>query len=160
MTERGAHRAILVLVSAIVIGLAGCESSRPAPPPVISYEAIGELRGIWTGTWGGTPLTLSIVDENESAPYSGLYFGPWLIAGQRYAGISGIVTYSSDGSPSSAQFTGWIYSLRPFTAFILAEPPAGQLDLRLKGAGPGRLAGEGRSTFRWGPRGSIELTRR
>jgi hypothetical protein len=73
----------------------------------VSYEHVGELTGTWSGTWGGTPMTLVIVEHTEGVPYSGLYFGPWLIAGGRYPGIAGVLTYASSGAPNSKQFKGW-----------------------------------------------------
>lgn len=159
MSDRGVRPGVLVLGLALLIAVTGCAHSA-APPPPIAYEPVGELAGTWTGTWGGTPLTLVIVEHTEGAPYSGLYFGPWLVAGGRYPGISGVLTYSSSGSPASVRFNGWIYSSRPFTLRVLAEAPDGQLHARLRGAGAGGLAGEGESTFRWGPQGPIELSRR
>ena len=151
----------LVLGLALLVAITGCESGRSSVPPApISSDPVGELPGTWTGTWGGTPLTLVIVEHTESAPYSGLYFGPWLISGGRYPGIGGILTYARSGSPTSVRFDGWIYSSRPFTVFILARPLDGDLHVRLHGAGPGVLTGEGHSTFRWGPQGIVELTRR
>lgn len=149
-----------MLALAVLVAVTGCASWRsPEPPPTVAYDPVGELTGTWTGTWGGTPLTLVIVEHTEGAPYSGLYFGPWLIAGGRYPGLSGVVSYSSGGAPTSTRFVGWIYSSRPFIVRVLAEPPDGQLHARLRGAGASALAGEGESTFRWGPQGHIELTR-
>jgi hypothetical protein len=151
----------LGLGCALLLAIAGCESARPAAPPgPLAYEAVGELMGTWIGTWGDTLLTLVVVDHTESAPYSGLYVGPWLVAGGSYPGISGILTYERSGSQASMRFNGWIHSSRPFVAVLVAEPPDGPLRLRLQGAGPGRLTGEGQSTFRWGPHGPVALAHR
>jgi len=159
--DRCSRPGVLALGLAVLLAVTGCESARSSPPPLpTSYDPVGELTGTWTGTWGGTPLTLVIIEHTEGAPYSGLYFGPWLIAGGRYPGIAGVLIYARSGLPTSVQFKGWIYSSRPFTVGILAEPPDGQLHARLRGAGAGGLTGEGESTFRWGPRGRVELTRR
>src|SRR5262245_6109485 len=151
----------LLLGLALLATVSGCESARSsAAPPAIPADLLGELRGTWTGTWGGMPVTLLIVDYTESAAYSGLYFGPWLIAGGRYPGVGGILTYVKNDAPTSVRFQGWIASSSPFVMLVLAEPPDGQLRARLRGAGAAELAGEGDSTFWWGPRGPIELTRR
>ncbi len=151
----------LVLGLALVVAIGGCESGRSsAPPPPLAYEPVGELTGTWTGTWGGSPLTLLIVEHTEGAPYSGLYFGPWLISGGRYPGIAGVLTYARSGAPTSVRFDGWISSSQPFTVFVQARPLDGDLQMWLHGAGTGVLIGDGRSTFGWGPQGSIELTRR
>jgi hypothetical protein len=152
---------VLLLASALLVALTGCESGRPsAPLPPIAYEPVGELTGAWAGTWGGTPLTLLVTEQTEAAPYSGLYVGPWLISGGRYPGVSGILTYARGGSPTSVRFDGWIYSSRPFTVLIHARPIDGELHIRLHGAGAGVLSGEGQATFGWAPRGPVELTRR
>ncbi|MGH2687618.1 MAG: hypothetical protein ACRDKW_02255 [Actinomycetota bacterium] len=160
MCDRGAPLAALVLSFALLMAGAGCQSARSSPPPgALSSAAVGELTGTWTGTWGGTPLTLVIVEHTESAPYSGLYFGPWLVAGGRYPGIAGVLTYTGSGAPTSVAFNGRIHSSRPLIVFVLAQALDGQLQMRLRGAGTGRLTGEGQSTFRWGPQGPVELTR-
>lgn len=148
-----------VITLALVLSLGGCRSAPLPPPPPVSYEPVGELGGTWSGRWGETPLTLVITEETEGAPYSGLYFGPWLVAGSRYPGIGGILTFASAGSPATVRFDGWIYSSRPFTVFVRAEALDGPLQMRLNGGGAGRLIGEGQSMFRWGPQGPIELTR-
>jgi hypothetical protein len=151
----------LVLGCALLLAIAGCESARSAATPgPTSYDAVGELVGTWIGTWGNTLLTLVVIEHTESAPYSGLYVGSWLVAGGRYPGIAGILTYARAGAPATTRFNGWIYSSRPFTALVLAEPPDGQLHIRLRGTGAGALTGEGQSTFGWGPQGFVELTRR
>jgi hypothetical protein len=150
-----------VLGLILLVTVTGCTSARSSAPPLpIVYEPVGELTGTWTGSWGGTPLTLVVVEHTEGASYSGLYFGPWLIAGGRYPGIAGVMTFARSGAPTSVQFNGWIYSSRPFTVLVRAEPLDGPLHVRLRSAGAGALTGEGESTFRWGPHGHVELTRR
>jgi hypothetical protein len=155
------RHARFVLGCLLLVAVTGCESARSsAPPPRAAYEPVGELTGTWTGTWGGMPVTLLIAEHTEGASYSGLYVGPWLVAGGSYPGISGILTYERSGSQASMRFNGWIHSSRPFVAVLVAEPPDGPLRLRLQGAGPGRLTGEGQSTFRWGPHGPVALAHR
>jgi hypothetical protein len=155
-----ARSGTLALGLALLVAMAGCESAGPAAAPAVSRGPVGEVAGTWTGTWGGTPLTLAITEHSESAPYSGLYLGPWLISGQRYPGLAGIMTYASGGWPRSVHFNGWITSGQPFMVLIAAEPPDGPLQLRLKADGADRLTGEGSSSARWGPRGAVEVTRR
>jgi hypothetical protein len=153
----------LVLGAGLLLAVAGCETARPVTPPpaaVAGADAVGELRGTWTGTWAGTPLTLLVVEHTESAPYSGFYFGPWLVSGGRYPGIDGVMTYLNGRSATTVRFNGWIHSSRPFSVALLAEPPGGQLYMRLNGAGAGVLIGEGSSTFSWVPHGTVQLTRR
>ena len=161
MRDRYSRASVVVLGLMLFVAVIGCESARSSALVLpISYGPVGELPGTWTGTWGVAPLTLVILEHTDGAPYSGLYFGPWLISGGRYPGIAGILIYASSGSPTSVRFDGWIYSSQPFTVLIRAEPPDGQLHAHLRGVGADRLIGEGQSTFRWGPRGLIELTRR
>jgi hypothetical protein len=160
--DRCVRPGALILGVALLIAAAACESARSAapPPPPTSYDPVGELIGTWRGTWGGTPLTLVIAEHSEGAPYSGLYFGPWLVSGGSYPGIAGILTYARGDSAISTQCKGWIYSSRPFTLLLVAAPLDGQLHVRLRGAGAGELTGEGQSEFRWGPQGRVELRRR
>jgi hypothetical protein len=151
---------LVAVVAILLLALAGCQSTGSSSPPLpLSYEPVGELTGTWRGTWAGTPMTLVIAEYTEDAPYSGLYFGPWLIAGGRYPGVSGILTYARAGSSISTRFKGWIHSSRPLALLVAAEPLDGRIHARLRGAGPGTLTGEGESEFYWGPRGSIELSR-
>jgi hypothetical protein len=151
----------LVLGGALLVVLAGCESARsPAPPGPISDGLLQELVGTWIGTWGETPLTLVVVEHTASAPYSGLYVGPWLVAGGSYPGISGVLTYTRSGAPASVRFNGWIASTRPVMIRIQAEPPDGRMSMSLRGDGAVGLVGEGESTFYWGPQGPVALTRR
>jgi hypothetical protein len=158
--ERRPRPGVLAVVAILLLAIAGCQSTgSPSPPLPLSYESVGELTGTWRGTWAGTPMTLVIAEYTEGAPYSGLYFGPWLIAGGRYPGVSGILTYARAGSSISTQFKGWIYSSRPLALLVAAEPIDGRIHARLRGAGPGMLTGEGESEFYWGPRGSIQLSR-
>jgi hypothetical protein len=154
-------RILALLGLAFLVVMSGSASAQVSvPKPAIAYEPVGELTGTWSGTWGGSPLTLLIVEQTEGAPYSGLYFGPWLIAGGRYPGISGVLTYARSGSPMSVRFDGWISSGQPFTVLIQARPLDGDLYMRLRAAGAGVLVGDGDSTFGWGPKGQIGLTRR
>jgi hypothetical protein len=151
---------VLAAGAILLLALAGCQSTGPSSPPLpVSYEPVGELTGTWRGTWNGTPMALVIAEYTEDAPYSGLYFGPWLIAGGRYPGVSGILTYTRAGSAISTQFKGWIYSSRPLALLVAAEPIDGRIHARLRGAGAGALTGDGESEFYWGPRGPIDLTR-
>ena len=141
---------------AIFIAAAGCESWRPpAPPPLpTSYDPIDDLTGSWMGTCGGRPLTLVIVE-----PYPGLYLSPWLIAGGRYPGVSSVFTFSRSGAPVSVGFNGWIYSSRPFTWLVVAEPLDGARSTPVR-AGPAPVSSPVRATLSsTGPQGRVDPTR-
>lgn len=151
----------IVGVVAIALLLAGCAgpSGPPTVPATAPTTAAADLRGTWRGTWGGAPLTLLVTDQTDSAPYSGLFFGPWLVSGRRYPGVSGTMTYTDRGAAISVRFDGWIRADRPLMLLIASAPLDGPQQLTLKATGAASLTGDGESDFRWGPRGAIELTR-
>lgn len=148
----------IVATLAVAALLAGCATAPPAPPP--PPMAAPDLRGGWTGTWGGAPLTLTITDQVDDAPYSGLYVGPWLVSGHRVPGMSGIMTYSRrSGEQVSVPFNGWFVAQRPLDIRIIANPPDGMHKLKLTLAGPDQLTGTGDADNNFGPQGPVELTR-
>ncbi len=148
----------LAAALAVVLALAGCATTPEGPPP--TPTAAPDLRGGWTGTWGGAPLTLTVTDQVDDAPYSGLYVGPWLVSGQRVPGMSGILTYQRrPGEPVSVAFNGWFVARTPMDLRVLASAPDGLQKLKLTLDGPDHLVGTGDSDNHFGPQGPVELTR-
>jgi hypothetical protein len=140
--------------------LAGCATSAPSPPPPPPPSATRlppDLRGTWTGTWGGTPLSLLITEQADAGdPVRGVYLGTFLVLGERAPTLSGVMTYTRRGEAVSVSVRGWT---RAVTLVLAAATPDGNQRLALRGAGSERLAGTGESDFRWGPQGMVEIAR-
>jgi hypothetical protein len=144
-----------------VLLLAGCAGTEPVGPLAVSWLALPDLRGTWTGTWAGTPLTFVVIEQKESDTRSGVYVGPVQVLGQRVSGIVGVLTSVIRGGRVSASVEGWLTpSARgALTLRLNARTPEGDQWLTLTIAEPRRLVGSGDSGFRWGPRGPVELIR-
>jgi hypothetical protein len=137
------------------LALAACQSVPPAPPP-----ASEDLRGLWEGTWGGTPLSLLVTEHRDLEAPSGIFVGPFQVLGQARPGVVGILTYTQRGEALSVNFEGRLGGAGAArTLVIIAHPTSGRLQLSLRRA-EDRLAGAGESEFWWGPRGPVELRRR
>lgn len=143
--------------------LAGCANG-PAGPPPASWVGPPppDLRGTWTGTWGGTPLTLVVTDQIDAAGSSGgVYFGSVQLLGHRTPGIAGVMTSTIAGNPVSTSVEGWLGSTgAAITLRLSAQALHGMQWLTLTRVEPNRLLGRGASDFRWGPQGDVELSRR
>jgi hypothetical protein len=148
---------VRLVLLALLVAVAGCESAPPAPPPTGS---VPDLRGTWTGTWGGAPVTLVVTGEEDVGAGSGVYLGSWQVLGQRNPGLSGVLTTTVRGERVSLAATGRLTSNAGRPAVLLtATGPAGAQELRLTHVAPDRLRGTGESSYAWGPRGVAELTR-
>ena len=144
----------------VVLALAGCTGLEPLPPTV----PVPDLRGTWSGSWGGAPMSLVIVEQAEIGGPSGVYVGPIpvdsVLGGRRDPSVSGVITYTVRGQPVSASVNGRLGRLTGRTSMVLETAvPDGVQRLVLDRVEPERLAGYGDSTFAWGPDGRIELTR-
>ena len=141
---------------ALVVAVAGCETTPAAPPPT---GMAPDLRGTWTGTWGGAPVTLVVTDEVEVGD-SGVYLGSWQVLGRRGPAVSGVLTTAVGGERVSLAATGRLTSDagRP-AVLVTAIGPAGEQALRLTQVAPDRLRGTGESSYAWGPRGVADLSR-
>jgi len=86
--------------------------------------------------------------------------GPAQLLGQRVPGLAGVMTSTIGGNAVSSGVTGWLGSRGPAVTLLLeARTPHGTQQLSLTRVQPGRLVGQGESSFPWGPRGEVELTR-
>ena len=153
MLTQAASRVGLV----VVLLVAACTSApRPAPSPA----DVPDLRGTWTGAWGGTPLRLVVLDQQAAGGVSGVYLGSLLVVGHQQPTVSGVLTFVNRGEAVSVSAQGWLQSSRRgLTLAVDAAPPDGKLQLTLTRVAPERLTGSGTSSFRWGPQGPVELTR-
>ena len=149
------RRAIIFLV----IALSGCaQTVDMAPPPPVT--AVPDLRGTWTGTWGGTPVQLVVIDQRELGDYAGLYLGPVQLLGRRRPGVAGVLTSTIANAPVSANAEGWLGYVNGNLALLLhASTPSGSQQLTLAQTAGGGWSGQGESGFTWGSQGPIELRR-
>ena len=156
------RRTAVALLSVLAV-VAGCATPAPSPPPspLPLTGLLPDLRGSWTGTWGGTPLNVLITaQEDVGDPAGGVYLGTFLVLGERAPTVSGVLTYARQGEAVSVSVRGWARaSGRAISLVLAAAAPDGNLRLALGGASPQRLTGTGKSDFRWGPQGTVEIAR-
>jgi hypothetical protein len=142
---------------ALVLLVAGCATGQPVPPPA---AVAPDLRGIWTGTWGGTPLTLLVTDQQRGRGESGLVIGPWQVLGQIYPALSGVLTSSIRGEAVSTHMEGLVSDAGgPLVVTVRARSAAGDQRMTLRLIAPDRLEGTGDSQYAWGPQGPVQLVR-
>lgn len=145
----------------LAVLMTGCASTSERLPPSPPSTIVPDLRGIWSGLWGGTPLTLVVVDQKEMAAYSGIYLGPLQVLGRRAPGVNGVMTSTIRGAAVSVSVEGWYGSTSGGLMLVLrGVMPNGTQQLTLTRIEAEQLAGTGESSFRWGPQGPVNLTRR
>jgi hypothetical protein len=151
-----AGRAVILLV----IAFSGCaQAVDQAPPPPVT--AVPDLRGTWTGTWGGAPVQLVIVEQRELGDYAGLYVGPVQLLGRRRPGVAAVLTSTIAGASVSVNAEGWLgYANGGLLLFLRATTPSGVQQVTLDRTAGDRWSGRGESDFAWGPQGPIEIVRR
>ena len=144
----------------LVIALFGCAQTvdLALPPPV---TALPDLRGTWTGTWGGAPAQLVIIEQRELGDYAGIYLGPVQVLGRRRPGVSGVLTSTIADASVSANADGWLsYAHDNLTLLLHATTRSGSQQLTLARTADDRWSGRGESDFSWGPQGPIEIIRK
>jgi hypothetical protein len=147
---------VRALVVTLALLVAGCA---PLPPPAASAP---DLRGTWTGTWGGGPITVVVTDQQAGHGDSGLVLGPWQVLGQTYPTISGVLTTSIRGDAVSTQMAGRLADGGGGRLLVSlhARSVAGEQRLTLRLLEGDRLEGTGDSQYAWGARGPVQLVRR
>jgi hypothetical protein len=146
-----------LFASSLLLLLAGCGSTPHLTPPTGS---VPDLRGVWTGTWGGTLLTLLVLkQEDQESTSGGVTVGPWALAGQRLPGVSGVLTYTVRGQAVSVNVWGPLGDWNGTLTLVLhPETPNGQ-QIVLTRVDEGRLTGAGTSPLSWDPQGPVDLVR-
>src|SRR6267143_1247264 len=145
-----------LLVVALAALLGACTTAVPLTMP---SGPVPDLRGTWKGTWGGTPLTLLVLDQREASPVDGVFLGSWPMLGQELPGVSGVLTFTARGEVISVNVQGRLGESNGRLTLVL-EPVTvngGQMTLTL--VGEHRLAGAGTTQMSWEPRGPVELVR-
>lgn len=142
------------LLPALLLLIAGC-GPQLRPPAV----EIPDLRGTWEGTWGGTPLRLLVLEQRGTAAPGGIEVGPWSIFGERLPALSGVLTFTVRGEPTSINVHGRLGDLGGRLTLVLDGLTPSSQRLVLRRVADGRLAGEGTSRPTWEPQGPVELVR-
>jgi hypothetical protein len=136
--------------------LAGCVAEVPLTMPAGS---VPDLRGTWRGTWGGTPLTLLVLAQDDGSPRGGFFVGPWPLAGDPLPGLSGVLTFTVRGEATSVNVHGRMGDSNGRLTLVLDPLTVNGEQITLTYVNPRRLAGTGTSRPTWEPQGPIELAR-
>ena len=131
----------------------------PTPPLTTPVGSVPDLRGTWKGTWGGTPLTLVILEQQDAAPADGVSIGPWHVLGRDLPGVSGVLTFTVRGEPVSVNVQGRLGSSNGRLTLVLEPLTVNGGQITLAWRGEHRLAGAGTSRRSWEPQGLVELVR-
>lgn len=146
----------LAAILAILLA-AGCSSAPPVGPPAVSAP---DLRGTWTGTWGGEPFALLVTDQTIGPGDSSVMLGPWQLLGERYPTITAVMTSTIRGERVSTHADGLLgQSGGRIVVSLRARSAAGDQRVTLRLVDRDRLQGSGDSQYRWGPQGPALLTR-
>lgn len=142
----------------VVAALLGACSTAP-PPLATPAGRLPDLRGTWTGTWAGTPVTLVILDQSDAAPVEGVSVGPWQVFGRNLPGVSGILTVKIRSEMVSVNVQGRLGISNGRLTLVLEPATANGGWISLTRLDENRLAGTGTAQMRWEPQGPVELIR-
>ena len=131
----------------------------PVGPPAVSPP---DLRGTWIGTWGGTPLSFVVLDQQTGTGDSGVVIGSWQLLGQYYPTVSGIMTTTIRGESVSTNMTGLIAQAgQGYGVILRGRASAGDQEMRVRlDRGGSQWKAMGQSQYAWGPQGSVQAARR
>jgi hypothetical protein len=149
-------RAGRLCVLALAALLHACATS---PALTMPDGPLPDLRGTWTGTWGGTLLGLLVLEQHEAGPVDGVTIGPWHVLGRELPGVAGVLTFTSRGEAISVNVRGRLGDLNGRLALVLEPLTVNGGHIALTRIGPNRMAGTGASAMRWEPQGPVELAR-
>jgi hypothetical protein len=148
------RRAALFVIAAL---LAACTT---APPPLAPPDGrLPDVRGTWTGTWGGAPMTLMILDQTDAAPTEGVSVGPWQLFGRTLPGVSGILTVKIRSEMVSTNVQGRLGLTNGRLALELTPATVNGGWISLTKVDENRMRGTGMSQMSWEPQGPVELVR-
>jgi len=151
----GRRRAV-VLVAAISALLGACA----APPPLAAPAGLmPDLRGAWAGTWGGTPLTLVILEQRDAEPVDGVTVGPWHVLGRNLPGVAGILSVKIRNEMVSVNVQGRLGISNGRLTLVLEPATVNGGWISLTRREENRLAGTGTAQMSWEPQGPVELIR-
>jgi hypothetical protein len=133
-----------------------------AGPPALAPPAAGpmpDLRGTWTGTWGGAPLTLVILEQRDAEPVDGVWVGPWQVLGGDLPGVTGILTVGIRNELVTVNVRGRLGASNGRLILVIEPATANGGWLSLAQLEENRLAGTGMAQMSWEPQGPVELIR-
>jgi len=140
----------------LALVLAACASEPRLNQPT---QTVPDLRGTWRGTWGGAPITLLVLEQGGTTRQGGITVGPWPLTGAGLPSLEGVLTYPSNGAPTSVNVRGRFGDWNGgFTLVVDALTRDGQ-QLVLTRIDGDRLSGSGSSRLSWDPQGAVELVR-
>jgi hypothetical protein len=151
------RRGVGVCVAVIAALLGAC-----AAPPALT-DPVGlmpDLRGTWTGTWAGAPMTLVILEQRDAEPVDGVTVGPWQVLGQNLPGVAGILSVKIRSEMVSVNVRGRLGTSNGRLTLVLEPATVNGGWLTLTRLDENRLAGTGTSQMSWEPQGPVELIRR
>ena len=151
------RRGVGAFVAAIAVLLGACAGPPPLTNPV---GLMPDLRGTWTGTWGGAPVTLVILEQRDAEPVDGLTVGPWQVLGQDLPGVAGILTVKIRNEMVSVNVRGRLGTSNGRLTLVLEPATVNGGWITLTRIEENRLAGTGTSQMSWEPQGRVELIRR
>jgi hypothetical protein len=160
LSRRSTGSFLLLRLGGLVLGLAlvlgGCAAT---PALTMPRQPIPDLRGTWTGTWGGTSLTLFVLEQNGESASGGVAVGSWSLLGERLPGLSGVLTLTVRGEAVSVNVRGRLGDSNGRLTLVLDQLTTNGAQITLTSVDEHRLAGVGTSRASWEPQGPVELTR-
>lgn len=147
--------AVLALAA---LSLLACTTTPPPLAPPIGL--MPDLRGTWKGTWGGTPVTLVVLEQSDAVPADGgVSVGPWQVFGQNLPGLSGILSVKLRSEMVSTNVRGRFGSWNGRLTLVLEPATVNGGFLSLVRIADDRLTGNGTGQMSWEPQGTVELIR-
>ena len=118
-----------------------------------------DLRGTWAGTWGGTPLTLVILEQRDAEPVDGVTIGSWQVLGRNLPGVAGILSVKIRNEMVSVNVQGRLGISNGRLTLVLEPATVNGGWISLTRLEENRLAGTGTAQMSWEPQGPVELIR-
>src|SRR2546427_1603757 len=146
---------LLVVALTTLLG-AACATT---PSVTMPAAVLPDLRGTWTGTWGGTPLTLVVLEQRHASPVDGVSVGPWHVLGRELPSVSGVLTFSVRGEPVSVNVHGRLGDWNGRLTLVIEPLTVNGGQITLSPAGEHRMTGDGTPAGARGPPGPGELVR-
>jgi len=148
-------------VGAFVAAVAALLGACAGPPPLANPVGLmPDLRGTWTGTWGGAPVTLVILEQRDGEPVDGVTVGPWQVLGQDLPAVAGILTVKIRNEMASVNVRGRLGTSNGRLTLVLEPATVNGGWITLTRLDENRLRGSGTSQMSWEPQGPVELVRR